>query len=141
MGLTADLLENERDPGLGTQRLQEEILAKLDELIDQAQKQRMSMSSQSPGQQDQSDAQQQPRPRPTDSAGQQRTQAGESQPGAPPGRQEGDINRVLEETGSEWGNLPPRLRDELIQGRDDRPSRLYRRLTEEYYTRLAREGA
>ncbi|MHC4429683.1 MAG: hypothetical protein ACYS0D_13920 [Planctomycetota bacterium] len=141
MGLTADLLENELDAGLGTQRLQEEILSKLDELIDQAQKQRMSMSSQSQGQQDSSSAQQQPQPRPTDPTGQQRTQSGESSPGGPPGRQDGDINRVLEETGSEWGNLPPRLRDELIQGRDDRPSSLYRRLTEEYYTRLAREGS
>ena len=138
MSLTADLLENELDSGLGTQRLQEEILRKLDELIDQAQKQPMSMSSQSQSQQQPSGSSQMPQPRP---AGQSaRSNSSESSPGGPPGRQGGDINKVLEESGSEWGHLPPRIRDELQQGRSDRPSSLYRRLTEEYYERLAGEG-
>ena len=38
-----------------------------------------------------------------------------------------------------WGNLPPRLRDELLQGLEDRFSPLYRDLTELYYQRLAED--
>ncbi|MHC4447318.1 MAG: hypothetical protein ACYSXF_06000, partial [Planctomycetota bacterium] len=42
MGLSADLLEARLDPGLGTQRVQEDILAKLDQLIEEARKMRQS---------------------------------------------------------------------------------------------------
>jgi hypothetical protein len=59
----------------------------------------------------------------------------------PPSPQDADPNSILEETRSEWGNLPQRVRDMLLQGRKDSYSPLYKRLTEEYYKRLAEEGS
>ncbi|MHC5001735.1 MAG: hypothetical protein ACYTJ0_01290 [Planctomycetota bacterium] len=152
MQLSADLLDQDFDAGLGTQRVQEEILRKLDQLIEYAKQQQQqqsssSSSSSSSSQQQQQQQQQQPNQQPERSQQQQQSSTDRSQnpadseAGDPPARQEGDINTVLEETRSEWGNLPPRLRKELLQGRDDRYSRLYQRLTEEYYRRLAEDGS
>lgn len=142
MQISADLLDVERDSGLGTQRVQQDILAKLDQLIDIAkqmsQKQPMSSSGGGSGQ-----------PKPQPGAEQQqpgegrRTQSGTQGGQAidpPPGR-EGDINTIIEETDTEWGHLPERLREMLEQGRNSYISGLYRTLTEEYYKRLAREGS
>lgn len=144
MLISAELLEEELDSGLGTQRLQEEILAKLDQLIDQARRQQlMAMASSSP-----SGSSRRETPRQTPPAdqsknvgGQPNARSSDSRTGGPPPRQDGDINRVLDETRSEWGHLPRRIRDMLLQGRNDRFSGLYRRLTEEYYRRLAEEGS
>ena len=47
---------------------------------------------------------------------------------------------MLEEGRVEWGRLPDRVRDLIRQGRRDRISSIYRRLTEQYYRRLAEEG-
>lgn len=142
MSISADLLDLKLDSGLGTQRVQEEILSKLDQVIDQAQqmqamgagasgsgssrKRQSSPSKPAPGQ---------PRP-----GGQQQSQSQDSQAGGPPPRQDGDINTVMEESRTEWGHLPDRIREMLIQGLNDKYSSLYRRLTEEYYQRLAEEG-
>lgn len=143
MQTSADLLDVERDSGLGTQRVQQDILVKLDELIDIAkqmsQKQKMSSGGGGSGE---------PRPQPGAEQRQQpgegtRTSAGTQGGGAtdlPPGR-EGDINTIIEETDTEWGHLPERLREMLEQGRSSYISRLYRQLTEEYYKRLAEEGS
>jgi hypothetical protein len=38
---------------------------------------------------------------------------------------------------SEWGSLPQRVRDMLLQGRNEKFSSLYEKLTGEYYRRLA----
>ncbi len=65
----------------------------------------------------------------------------DSQEGDPPPRQDGDIDTILQEGGVEWGNLPERIRQDLLQGRNDKFSSMYRRLTEEYYKRLAEEGS
>jgi cation transport regulator ChaB len=46
---------------------------------------------------------------------------------------------TLEEGRSEWGNLPPRIREILSQSRRDRVSALYQQATEAYYRRLAEE--
>lgn len=147
MQLSADLLDVELDPGLGTQRVQQDVLAKLDQLIDMAkemsQQQQMSGGASS-GQQGRP-GQSQPQPGASKTAGASgQRQAGPAQDGSaiepPPGRS-GDINTVLEETESEWGHLPARLRDMLQQGRSGYISGLYRKLTEEYYKRLAEEGS
>ena len=58
----------------------------------------------------------------------------------PPGR-EGDVNQVFDEARSEWGALPERVRDMLLQGREEKFSSLYEQLTREYYRRLAEEGS
>ncbi len=143
MSISAELLEEKLDSGLGTQRLQEEILAKLDELIDQAQRQQlMAMASSASGSsRGETPRQTPPADQSKNDGGQPNARSTDSRTGGPPPRQDGDINRVLDETGSEWGHLPGRVRDMLLQGRNDRFSGLYRRLTEEYYRRLAEEGS
>ena len=65
----------------------------------------------------------------------------DSQDGDPPPQQTGDINTMLEETDVEWGSLPERYRDELLQGRKEKYSSMYERLTREYYERLAEQGS
>jgi hypothetical protein len=40
-----------------------------------------------------------------------------------------------------WGNLPARVRDQLMQGRHDQFSSLYESMTETYYRRLAEEAS
>ena len=47
----------------------------------------------------------------------------------------------LEEERTEWGNLPERVRDMLLQGSKEKFSSLYKQLTREYYRRLAEEGS
>ena len=46
----------------------------------------------------------------------------------------------LAETRDQWGDLPPRLREQLIQGMRERFSLIYRSLTEDYYRCLAEEA-
>lgn len=46
----------------------------------------------------------------------------------------------LEAVRKEWGNLPPRVRDELIQAQQEPVAPIYRDMTEEFYRRLAEEA-
>ncbi len=55
--------------------------------------------------------------------------------------QQGDINTMIEEQRTEWGNLPQRVREMLLQGREEKFSSLYEELTREYYRRLAEDGS
>ena len=45
----------------------------------------------------------------------------------------------LAEAKANWGNLPPRVRDELLEGVSEKFSPVYREMTESYYKRLAEE--
>ena len=47
----------------------------------------------------------------------------------------------LTESRIEWGRLPERVRELVLQGRRDRVSTIYERLTREYYKRLAEEAS
>jgi hypothetical protein len=47
----------------------------------------------------------------------------------------------LDESRVEWGRLPERVRELILQGRRDRVSTLYERITREYYRRLAEEAS
>jgi len=142
MAMSAKRLGELFDTGLATQRIQEDILAKLDQLIDRArrmQSQTSASSSSSP----QKSQSQSPGQRSNQASNSQRRDGSpqDSQEGDPPPRQEGDIQTILQEVGVEWGSLPQRLREELQQGRNDESSSMDRRLTEEYYKRLAEEGS
>lgn len=128
------------DAGLTTQRVQDEIVRRLDQVIEAArasQQQQQSKSRSSSSQQ-----QQQPRPMPQQQAGRQ------NQPGKgdnqgevdPPAPQSGKVKELIESSAASWGALPQRVRDALLQGSGDRFSSLYQALTEEYYRRLAEEG-
>lgn len=145
-------LSREQDAGLTTQRVMESILDKLDQVIAQAEQQSQQSSQQSSSQQQgqASNQDSQAQQVAQQNAGQQPGPPGEAQPGATadprdggptrgtPIQQELD-HRPMEALRREWGNLPPRLRDELREGLDERFSPVYQRLTEEYYRRLAEE--
>ena len=53
---------------------------------------------------------------------------------------QGQPNGPMEATRSEWGNLPPRVREELSQGLHEPFSPIYKEMTEAYYKRLAQES-
>jgi hypothetical protein len=147
MNLAAGQLRK-RDAGIGTQRVQEEVLRKLDAVIESAkknQRQQSASSSSSSGQQGQQKEQQQQPPsnpqQPRDQS-QGRAHGNENRDVIdPPPPQEGPLNSILDESRTEWGALPERVRDLIQQGMSDRVSAMYRRMTEEYYRRLAEESS
>lgn len=144
MALSVRLLETDFEAGLATQRVQLDVIAKLDQLIDSARQNSSKQPSDSKGQGDSSGQQKkQPGPQQRSESAASKGQAGQqhNEASEPPPRRDGDINRILEETDTEWGHLPARYRDMLKQGSNDYKSPLYRKLTEEYYKRLAEEGS
>ncbi len=145
MRTVSQRLGQDRDAGLDTQRIQERILDKLDQLIRAAQQAQQSGGSGSPQnpqpqQQDQGSSGN----RPQQAQGDQQGPAGNDnqgvagEPASPPDTADGTA--PLQERRIEWGNLPPRLRDELLQGSGERFSPVYQDLTEAYYRRLAEEA-
>lgn len=124
-----------RDLGLQTQRIQEDVLRRLDQVIEAAQRQSGggSSSSSSPSGHGQ---QQQPSQSTQRQAG--AADAGEAEAMGPElsGAQ---LAPGVEPDGVTWGHLPARDREAVSQGVSDRYSALYRRLTEMYYRRLAEQ--
>ena len=137
------------DTGLPTQRLQQRILDRLDQVIAAA-------SSSPPPSGGGSSS-----PRNADNAQNQPGQQGQ-QPGQRPGQAHGEPSgnqpnagqfspgqvgpvepeaKSLDELRTEWGSLPPRLRDELSDGLEEPYSPVYRTVTERYYQRLAEEAS
>jgi hypothetical protein len=150
MSLSAELLDTKFDPGLGTQRVQEDIISKLDQLIQQCRNKQCkgggSSSSSSAPQQAKNNPKNDPgnkpqAPKPNPPGNQRNPKPSDSREGAEPPLQEGDINTVIEESRTEWGNLPPRVRDAIQQARRGKFSSLYSQLTAEYYKRLAEENS
>ena len=146
------------DAGADTQRMQQRIIKKLDQVIAAARRQQSKNSSgggggggaqqpnarqqdqggqqvakkQSPGNQKQGGAQ----------AGAQQSQGSQAHSGqaSPGSAQEGEATEQnMRELREEWGSLPPRLRDEISEGMNERFSPVYRSLTEAYYQQLAEE--
>ena len=151
MAVSAELLGEKFDSGLGTQRIQEDIIKKLDVLIESAQKQQSNSSSSSSSSSQQQQQQNQQQPRKQQQNQQQQNQQNQAQNNAnqnptdssspqPPGSEAVDINSILSEDRMEWGTLPDRYRDQLLQAMKDKPSSLYKRLTDQYYKRLADEA-
>ncbi|MBX3373190.1 MAG: hypothetical protein KF817_05095 [Phycisphaeraceae bacterium] len=151
MGLVSDRLERALDTGIETQRAQQDILMRLDALVDEARR-RQSASSRSGGSSSSSSSSssspqgaggarpggQAGRPAPADGSPSGSDGDGD-QEGPPPPPRQGDIATRLEESRSEWGNLPERIRSMLQQGRRESFSSLYEQMTREYYRRLAEE--
>jgi hypothetical protein len=173
-------LSEEADPGIDTQRMQDQIILKLEQIIASAEKTK-SQQKPKPGQ----GKPQQGKPREADKPGQQPgEQQGEKsgeKPGDKPGEQEGQKpgdkpgegegqkpgekpgegqqqgdkpGSQSGNTGSrgsvrneelsmkdlregEWGNLPPRLRDELAESLSETFNPVYRSATEAFYRRIA----
>lgn len=153
MEFVSTRLEDELDTGIGTQRAQQEVMDRLQELLDSAkksEKNQSSSSSSSSSSQSQSQSQSDPGKQRGESQGEQGDQSQNSesqQGGAQQGdeqdgegttqRPAGDLNAQLDEDDEEWGALPQRIRDMVVQGRRDYVAPLYKRLTDEYYRRLA----
>lgn len=123
-----------RDLGLQTQRIQEDVLRRLDQVIEASQRQGgggSSSSSSSSGQ-----GQQQP----SQSTQRQAGAASEAESEAMGPELTGtQLAPGVEPDGVTWGHLPARDREAVSQGVSDRYSALYRRLTEMYYRRLAEQ--
>lgn len=130
------------DPGVDTQRLQEDIIKKLEQVLDGMQQQQQQSSS-SKSKPKPGDQQQEPQNSP--SRAQQQQQLQQQQQGENKGesmgpeRQDGQLRPGLEGAKAAWGSLPERVRDMLLQGAGDRFSSKYQSLTEAYYRKLAEE--
>ncbi|MEE2906525.1 MAG: hypothetical protein VX527_01705 [Planctomycetota bacterium] len=146
------LIGEDQVTGPPTQRLQQDIIRRIDSLIDQARQQQSSRSSSSGSSSSNSEqSQNQSQGNQGDQAGQQgqAQQTGSQPQGAEgsdgrgrslaPGAEEARLGGVLEETDEEWGTLPDRVRELLRQGRRDTYSNVYEQLTGEYYRRLAEQ--
>lgn len=144
MDQTATRLSDSRDVGVTTQRLQEDILARLDAVIASAEEQNNSSSSSSSSSSSQQQQQQASQPGQQQQGGEQNSEGEPNQgenttEGMAPGRRDGALTAPVAPDGGVWGRLPPRVRDSLVQGSTDVFSSLYRRMTELYYKRLAEE--
>lgn len=142
MADAATLLRDERDPGLATQRVQEEIITKLEKLIEEAERQQQKSSSSSSSSKKQGSQQ---RRQPKQSQKSQAQNRGRSPHGenrgerTPPGAQSAKLNGQIDALKAAWGALPARVREALLQGAGDTYSSLYQSLTEAYYKRLAEQ--
>jgi hypothetical protein len=132
MGQTADRLSTSRDPGLDTQRMQEDVIRKLDMLIDQAKKQQSKSKSKKNQKPDQSQQQQQQQ------SSQQNAKTNDPKQGGGPDLMNG-ATHASPGGAAVWGNLPRHVRDALVEGQGDSFSSMYKTLTEKYYKRLAEE--
>lgn len=135
---SAGRLSGRADTGVVTQRLQEDILRRLDELIQRAGEQSSSSSSSQSQSQSQQQQQQPSQQRRTEN--QQASGEPQDNPDGPPG-EEARLGAQAVLDGARWGNLPARLREALLQGSSDSYSSLYRSMTETYYKRLAEEAS
>lgn len=152
MQLASERIRQDLDAGLGTQRVQARALADLDALLDAATRmQRQNRSSSRSGsrssRQGSSESPQGSDPGQADAAqpgvqpqaGDQARAQGGSSDGTMPKASDLDMAELgqMEEGRSEWGRLPQRVREIIMQSRRDRVSALYQQATEAYYRRLA----
>ena len=130
------------DPGIKTQRMQESILRKLEQVIEAA-KQQSSGGGGSGQPQDQDQGAEQLAQQNSEGEGGKPTgsgqQAGTGEAGATPPIDPENQDAAIEQLRKEWGVLPPRVREELSDGLRERFSPLYRRMTEAYYKALAEQ--
>ena len=140
---SADRLSRAGDAGITTQRMHEDILRALDKLIaDAQQNQQRSQSSSSSSSSSSGSQQQQPGQQSSQQQQGQQASASASSSTGTGGvpMQDGARNPLPPGSGASWGNLPPHVRDALLQGFADRFSSAYKSLTEEYYRRLSEES-
>jgi hypothetical protein len=150
MSRSRQRLADNKDPGKVTQLIQEKILGDFDLLIKEAQQQQQQSKQQS---QSQSQGQQQQRPQQQQgqAPNQGQNQPGQSQPnqGQSPaqnsqapggGSNQADLSKPLQETSAEWGTISPRLRDAVLESKNEDIVGEYRRMIEQYYKAVATEA-
>ncbi len=129
------------DVGIGTQRMHEDILRKLDQVIAAAERNQQQNSSSS------SSRQQQQQQQPQQGGQQQQQQQQENQQGdgerdnTPSDSTDARLSETIPAAGAAWGALPERVREALLQGINDPFSSIYQQQTEAYYRRLAEDPA
>ena len=142
MDQVASRITDHNDLSIATQRLQEDILAKLDQVIEAANS-NDSNSSSSSSSSSQSTSEQQDQPnqqQPQDGQGDQQNPSDQSGEEAMPGGSSvANPGDEVAPDGVSWGALPTRIRDALSQGISDKYSELYRTITEQYYKSLAED--
>lgn len=153
---SAGLLK-ENEPGLSTQRLQESAVRKLDELIqaarrmqqeqqqqNQQQRNQQRQQNQQNGEQQNGEQAKQPTPaRPQNDPSRANQPGAPQQPGAnepPPRVDPAQDMAQFDESRTAWGQLPARVRDAVRQGMRDPVSAAYRKMTQDYYRRMAEEA-
>lgn len=143
MSETADRLDKVRDTGAVTQRLQQDIMRKLDTLINEMQRRESQSSSSSSSRSQQQQQQQQQSQQPGQQQQQQQSQSEQAATAAgggnPPFR-EGQREH-LSSVRAAWGALPERLREMFMEGMDDYYSKLYESMTESYYRKAAESAS
>lgn len=121
----------EHDTSRSTRKMQDQIVSDLDALIEECQKNQANKNCQNgqcnkPGQMAMVDAGKQP---PTDSTTDlQNRQANQVETGS--------LDGMDKET---WGNLPPKVRDAMVQAGADQFLPKYRQLIEDYFRSLSQE--
>ena len=134
----ADRVQKAGDAGLNTQRVQEDVLTRLDRLIKAARQNQSSQQQQQQQQQDQDQQQNQNQRTQSQQQQQQADQAAE-QAQSGPARQDGTLTAPSAAAPAAWGDLPAHVRDALLQGFSDKFSSMYKTATESYYRKLAEE--
>jgi len=145
MTVSRDQLGDRFDPGESTQEVQKEIIQALDQAMKHARAGLSRQPSSAPagesdprekGKRDQNQQEKagdrQPKPKPSGDS----ENAGAAKGAVRSGR----IGSDIRETAREWGNLPPRDRDEVVQGFTEEILMKYRRMIEKYYRALAEQA-
>jgi len=153
MRTVAQRLGRDLNPGDNTQRMQKRIIKKLDQVLAKARKQQKGGGSQSQNQQKKRKKQGQKNPaqrkqrqkKAAKKQGGQQSQSASARGSKPSGSsgENGSTNaseaESMEALRQQWGNLPPRLRNELSESLDEQFSPVYQSRTEAYYRRLAEQ--
>lgn len=140
MGDVAKRMQDAGDAGLTTQRMQQTILRRLDQLIsslEQQQQQQQQQSSSSQQQQSQSTQRVPSQQQAEENQEQKGDNTGQTNL---PDRRDGALRPALDAARASWGNLPERVREMLVQGSADRFSSMYDAMTQSYYRKLAEEA-
>jgi hypothetical protein len=142
MGETATRIKDGKDTGLATQRLQEDIIRKLDMIISAAEQQQQQQRQRRSQQRQQQQQQQDPGSKNQQQQKPAQEHGKDAAPDTidPPAQQDANLRPGTAARGALWGNLPERVRQALSQGDADKYSSLYRKWTEAYYRRLAEEA-
>ena len=155
MKSAADRLGESKDAGIATQRTQDEVVRMLDRLLEEAKKQERKQKG-SKSSSSKSGRERKPVDDPSEQNGQEASQRREQSERSASSDQsnsssesssdsarpdEAGTSGDISESRVEWGKLPERIRELVLQGRRDRVSSMYERLTREYYRRLAEEAS
>lgn len=146
MGESAKRIDVDFDSGVQTQEVQRQIVQKLDEAIASAAKNHRKQRQQDPASRTDKrrrskaspekrlEGAEQPGQSVTDVGSTSGEQAAATEAEDQAGGELGDIRRA-------WGHLPPRERDELIQGSNEEYLERYRLWVERYYRALQEAGS